>query len=254
MAESLLQMCKMISRELLKVVEIDTSTFGYVMLRLDAEKHVEGLIPGMFYELRAASQEGKLFKPISIFEAKGSILSFLIKTVGIGTQAFAQLQVGDEVEALGPLGNGFPSIKDRRVLLVSGGAGYPPLAWVKQRSSSAKSCLHLHGCASANEVFACDVTATANGEVGHKGLVTDLVESLIIAHDIDLIFSCGPIPMLAKLDEICKTIEHYASMEAYMACGVGVCHGCAIPVGKGYKLVCKDGPVFDARSINWSEL
>ena len=60
--------------------------------------------------------------------------------------------------------------------------------------------------------------------------------------------------MLKKLASMCGNIEHYASMEAYMACGVGVCYGCAIPVGDAFLRVCKEGPVFDARQIKWEEL
>ena len=244
----------MITKELLKVVELSSPAPQYVLLKLDAGKSLKGLLPGMFYELRAPSQKGKLFKPISILEVEERTLSFLIKVVGGGTQAFTCLKAGDGVEALGPLGNGFPSISGRRVLLVSGGAGYPPLAWIKRESDEAEYCLHLHGCACVDEAFPCDLIYTVDGSAGSQGLVTDSVESLIVEHDIDLVFSCGPIPMLAKLTEMCMQVEHYVSMEAYMACGIGVCHGCAIPVERDYKLVCKDGPVFDATRIRWSEL
>ena len=244
----------MITRELLKVVDVSIPAPQYVLLKLDAGKPMKGLIPGMFYELRAPSQAGRLFKPISILEVEDHLLSFLIKVIGAGTEAFAHLKAGDGVEALGPLGNGFPSINGRRVLLVSGGAGYPPLAWLKREADEAEFCLHLHGCATADEVFPCDLLYTVDGSQGHKGLVTDSVESLISDHKIDLVLSCGPVPMLAKLTNICIQVEHYVSMEAYMACGIGVCHGCAIPVDSDYKLVCKDGPVFDATRIRWSEL
>ena len=244
----------MITRELLKVVDVSIPAPQYVKLKLDAGKPMKNLLPGMFYELRAPSQAGRLFKPISILDVEDGCLSFLIKVVGAGTQAFTQVKAGDGVEALGPLGNGFPCIEGRRVLLVSGGAGYPPLAWLKRESHQAEFCLHLHGCASADEVFPCDLIYTADGSRGSKGLVTDSVESLIAEHEIDLVLSCGPIPMLAKMTDICKQVEHYVSMEAYMACGIGVCHGCAIPVDRSYKLVCKDGPVFEANRIRWSEL
>jgi dihydroorotate dehydrogenase electron transfer subunit len=254
MVESPLRINNMITRELLEVVDVSIPAPQYVSLKLDTGKSMQGLIPGMFYELRAPSQEGRLFKPISILDVEDSYVSFLIKVVGAGTRAFTQVKAGDRIEALGPLGNGFPSIEGRRVLLVSGGAGYPPLAWLKRESDHAKFCLHLHGCAIADEVFSCDLIYTADGSQGHKGLVTDSVGSLISEHDIDLVLSCGPIPMLAKMTSICMQVEHYVSMEAYMACGVGVCHGCAIPVDQSYKLVCKDGPVFDATRIRWSEL
>jgi dihydroorotate dehydrogenase electron transfer subunit len=244
----------MITKDSLKVLDVSSPAPQYVCLKLDAGKPLQGLLPGMFYELRTPSQKGRLFKPISILEVEEHTLSFMIKVVGAGTQAFTQLKAGDRVEAIGPLGNGFPDITGRRVLLVSGGAGYPPLAWIKRKSDVAGFCLHLHGCASADEAFSCDLLYTDDGSLGSKGLVTDSVESLIAEHDIDLVFSCGPVPMLAKLTELCMQIEHYVSMEAYMACGIGVCHGCAIPVDKAFKLVCKDGPVFDATQVRWSEL
>lgn len=254
MAKSPLWIADMLSLRSLNVSKIEYPASGYLILHLDAGFAEIKPEAGVFYELRALSQKGRLFKPISLYGFQDEQLSFLIKIVGEGTSAFAKLKVGDKVEALGPLGNSFPSFSNRRLLLVSGGVGYPPLAWIKQSASPKDFCFHLHGGASKKDVFECDMSCTEDGSMGYKGYVTDLVPTLLSEHKIDLVFSCGPLPMLSKLAEICADIDLFISMEAYMACGIGVCHGCAIPTFEGYKLVCKDGPIFDAKTILWEEL
>ncbi|MBW6513414.1 MAG: dihydroorotate dehydrogenase electron transfer subunit [Candidatus Syntrophosphaera sp.] len=233
--------------------------------RINRDYHVIGLRepelaakcqPGMFFELKAgtAGQDRKLFKPVSVYGAAEAEISFLIKVVGSGTKALSELAIGDPVKLTGPLGNGFPMIRDSNVLLVSGGVGYPPLAYLREALSSGNRITFLHGGACADDVFPCDRVYTLDGSCGQKGLVTRDVKDLIIEAKIDIVYSCGPIPMLKALAEIVAPLPHHVSMEAYMACGVGVCHGCAVPVGDAYLRVCADGPIFNAAEVCWGEL
>ncbi len=212
--------------------------------------------PGMFFELKSGlpSQARRLFKPVSVFEASNGEIAFLIKVVGPGTQALAELKRGDPLLLTGPLGNSFPLSQGRNALLVSGGIGYPPLAWLKQELAADNKVLLIHGGSCAADVFPCDRAYTLDGSAGNLGLVTRDVPDLIKAENIDIIYSCGPVPMLKSLQACVGGLPHYASLEAYMACGLGACHGCAVPVGEGYVCVCKDGPVFDATAIRWEEL
>ncbi len=241
-------------RKTLKISEIDHLTGPYVIISVQDPGLASNSWPGMFFELRAPQQQDRLFKPLSIYDVAGDRLSFFIKVLGAGTKALADMKDGDELELIGPLGNTFPLLENRKALLVSGGVGYPPLAWLKKSLPASTTTIHLHGGAGKDDVFPCEYPCTDNGSVGHKGFVTDLVPELIKRESIDLVYSCGPLPMLKKLASMCGNIEHYASMEAYMACGVGVCYGCAIPVGDAFQRVCKEGPVFDARQIKWEEL
>lgn len=241
-------------RKTLKISGIDHLNGPYAVIRVQDSGLASNSRPGMFFELRALSQKDRLFKPISVYKADGESLEFFFKLIGEGTKALGQLQTGDDLELIGPLGNEFPLPEGRKALLVSGGVGYPPLAWLKKALPPSTTAIHLHGGAGKDDVWDCDLVCTINGSAGHKGLVTDLVPDLLRVESIDLVYSCGPLPMLKKLASLCKGIQHYVSMEAYMACGVGVCYGCAIPVGDGFQRVCKEGPVFDADLIKWEEL
>ena len=228
----------------------------YHLLGVPAPDLAEQCAPGQFFELKPGSenQARRLFKPVSVYDAAGGALSFLIKIIGPGTQALADLREGDPIQLLGPLGNSFPLVKGHRVLLVSGGVGYPPLAWLRQTLVGENEVTLLHGGACAEDAFPCDESFTEDGRSGRRGLVTDGVEALIRAKEVDAVVSCGPVAMLKRVAELVKPLPHWVSLEAYMACGVGVCHGCAVPVGEGYERVCKEGPVFDASRVRWEEL
>lgn len=228
----------------------------YRVLSVQAPEWAGLCVPGQFFELKAdtAPQERRLFKPVSVYDVSGGEISFLIKVLGPGTQALADLGEGDSLRLLGPLGNGFPIVEGRRVLLVSGGVGYPPLAWLRRMLDATNAVTLLHGGACADDAFPCDELYTEDGSLGRQGLVTQGVETLVSQSSIDAVYSCGPVPMLKRVAELVAPLPHWVSLEAYMACGVGVCHGCAVPVGEGYERVCKEGPVFDASRIRWGSL
>jgi dihydroorotate dehydrogenase electron transfer subunit len=213
-------------------------------------------MPGMFFELKAGteSQETRLFKPVSVAGASDGLVSFLIKVIGPGTQALASLGPGDSLKLIGPLGKGFPLVTGKNVLLVSGGVGYPPLEYLRKALTEENRVHFIHGGACGRDVFPCDRSYTVDGSGGKKGLVTMDVPDLLEEWKIGVVYSCGPLPMLKALARMVAPLPHYASLEAYMACGVGVCHGCAIPVGEEYQRVCADGPVFDASLVRWEEL
>ncbi len=225
--------------------------------------------PGQFFELRAsaslndawdAQRIPKLYKPISVYDNSGGRIGFFIKSVGPGTSALARLKAGDTLELIGPLGNGFPIVKGRRILLLSGGIGYPPLSYLQKELINHNLIFWAHGGATQADIFPCDEVWTVDGSIGKEGLVTACLPDLLERKKIDLVYSCGPTPMLKQAALICAAhnIEHYTSMEAYMACGIGVCHGCAVPIGTEadwtYLRVCKEGPVFNAADVHWSLL
>lgn len=222
--------------------------------------------PGQFYEIRAlATFEDapssvsipRLFKPISIYDNQGGRIGFMIRRVGFGTNALSKLKAGDTLELIGPAGNGFPLVRDRRILLISGGVGYPPLWYLQKQLIRRNKTYWIHGGASQGDIFPCDEMWTEDGSIGRKGRVCDDLQRTIDERKIDLIYSCGPSGMLKEACRISELngIEHYCSLEAYMACGIGVCHGCAVPIGQkdswDYLRVCKEGPVFSAKEIRW---
>jgi dihydroorotate dehydrogenase electron transfer subunit len=163
---------------------------------------------------------------------------------------------GDLLEVMGPLGRSFSVPPSGRVLLVSGGIGYAPLRLLKRRLRPGCATHWLHGGRTAADLFPADEQFTDDGLAARKGLVTDGLREALAASDWQRVFACGPHPMLRACAALCRehNVSLEVSLEAYMACGIGVCHGCVAPAAAGgYLTVCKQGPVFDAQEVNWDE-
>lgn len=219
------------------------------------------IMPGQFFELKnPAFTHPMLRKPISVYDVDGESVSFMIKKLGKGTEQLALLKSGGTIDLLGPLGNSFLIDDSKNVLLISGGIGYPPLYYLKKNLLRArKQVWWIHGGRSKEDIFPADEIWTDDGSAGNKGFVTDGMPDYLNKHQPEVIYACGPKPMLKTSAAIALKhgIPLYVSLEEYMACGIGVCHGCAVKVkadnaiGVDYKTVCKDGPVFDANEIIW---
>lgn len=243
----------------LNITENKVLSDQYFVLSVSSPELSVSCMPGHFCELKAGApgQERKLYKPISVFDVQGEQISFMVKAVGFGTHALRDMHSGDRMQVIGPLGNAFPALQNKHIILVSGGVGYPPLSYYKKVFGDRNLITHIHGGGSCDDSFAADICYTLDGSVGEKGLVTHGLKRALADGSCDAILSCGPLPMLKAVQGIATEFDvaHYASLEAYMACGIGVCHGCSIPIGQhGYQRVCVDGPVFDASNIRWSEL
>lgn len=208
--------------------------------------------PGQFYMLRGwEANDPFLSRPISIASQSGNIVTFLYELRGKGTHIISKLNSGDTLELLGPLGNGFNLGIQGKIALISGGIGIAPMIYMAKE---------LEGdidfyCGFRNEVYYTDTIkeevdnlfiSTENGSLGHKGFITELFQP----KKYDVVFTCGPVPMMKKVWEMCKGIVPvYASMENRMACGVGACLGCVIETSRGMERVCKDGPVFSCEEV-----
>jgi len=245
------------------VKAVITHNAQYTTLTIDEPGLALSCQPGQFFELRSFSPETqpkKLFKPISIAKVCGSEISFMIKNIGAGTALLCKMRPGDILEYYGPLGTAFPILPDSRAILVSGGVGYPPLAYLKSLLSASNTVLHLHGATTEDDVFPADEIWRMSLGTPRSGYVTQGLKQHLSESGADVVYTCGPIPMLKAVASLCAEygVQCYASMEAYMACGIGVCHGCVIPVGSpedwDYLRVCKEGAVFDASLIRWESL
>ena len=215
--------------------------------------------PGQFVSVYCNDGGHLLPRPISLCEIdkeKGE-LRLVYRVVGKGTEMFSRLKAGDSVDILGPLGNGFPmdEAEGKRVFLIGGGIGVPPmLETAKQLEGEPVLVMGYR-----DELFLTEemtkagelVIATEDGSAGTKGNVLDAIRANGL--QADMIFACGPKPMLRALKAyaIEKQIPCYVSMEERMACGVGAFLGCVCQ-STGVdehsqvknKRVCKDGPVF----------
>lgn len=222
--------------------------------------------PGQFVHVKCG--EGLLLRrPISVCSCQEDVpddlLSIAFEVRGDGTRWLAQRQVGDKLDVLGLLGNGFAIKPEGRYLLVGGGIGIPPMRGCAQytqgRSTAilggrSKGKIILKHC--FEEECAKVMVATDDGSLGHHGFVDALVrQELEQDRGYDAVLACGPKPMLRN---VAKAAEEFGvpclvSMEERMGCGVGACLVCACDMADGSrKHVCKDGPVFDAKEVDWN--
>ncbi len=219
--------------------------------------------PGQFYMLRAAERWGggegeRPFLPraFSVLRARGRELHFLVEDVGPGTKRLCELEPGEELLLVGPLGNGFsPPREGRDSLLVAGGVGIAPLAiWQDELGTGTPALLGFRDRAhAAGAVLVNDATvATDDGSVGHHGLVTELLEAELDERGEQLeVYACGPPAMLEAVRAMCveRGVPAQLALESGMACGFGACFGCVVPTVDGYVRLCLDGPVLDAQIL-----
>lgn len=219
-------------------------------------------VPGQFVSLYCEEHSRLLPRPISICEIdkKRSAIRLVYRLAGEGTKEFSALQTDDEVKVLGPLGNGFP-LEGEHPIVIGGGIGVPPMLELA-KSLSAKATIVL-GYRDEQlflkeqfEDYGQLEIATDNGAVGVHGTVVDVLEQKQITGDV--IYACGPKPMLAAVRRYAMEheIKCYVSMEERMACGIGACLGCVCQTKEEdahshvhNTRVCKEGPVFLAEEV-----
>ena len=223
--------------------------------------------PGQFAGIFVPSDAHMLMRPISICEADGEVIRFVYRIAGEGTRLLSKVKEGENVDILGVLGNGFPLIgaKDKKVALMGGGIGIPPMLYTAKALSdiSAKTESYL-GYRDADNFLAAEfalygevVIATEDGSVGYKGNVLDALKER--NYEPDVIMACGPMPMLRAIKAYAeeKGITAYISLEERMACGVGACLGCVCKTTKkddhshvNNTRICTEGPVFEASVVD----
>ena len=215
--------------------------------------------PGQFVSVYTKDASRLLPRPISLCEIdrEKDALRIVYRIAGDGTREFSRLRAGDTIDLLGPLGNGFPleEAKGKRVMLMGGGIGIPPMLETAKAIQGEKIIVSGY----RDELFLTEelnaagqlYLATEDGSAGTKGNVLDAVKANRL--EADLIFACGPTPMLRaiKAYALDKGIPCWVSMEEKMACGIGACLACVCKSTEvdGHsqvhnKRICKDGPVF----------
>jgi len=221
--------------------------------------------PGQFVGVYPKSESTLLPRPISICEIdeKKTALRLVYRVQGKGTSEFSGLKKGEEVALLGTLGNGFPleEGKDKVCFLIGGGIGVPPILQLAKEIQGEKNIFVGYRDSNlflkedfdkAGQVF----IATEDGSVGTKGNVLHAIEAS--GKKPDVLFACGPMPMLRALKAYAEKegIKAYISLEEHMACGVGACLGCVVKtkeVGHHSHVnnarICTDGPVFEAQEV-----
>ena len=241
--------------------------FGSVsLLKVRLEAGSQEPAAGQFYMLHAVRSDVLLGRPISIYhsekKADGSVeLSFLILLKGKGTRELCALEPGDKINLIGPCGNRFPMPKPAvvealettgKVLLIGGGIGVAPVAGFAETLADGTYDFYASFKSGSYglENIKPDklVITTDDGSVGVHGMLpAALTEDVLREGGYSAVYACGPTPMLSYIQKICQAagVKCWLSMEAHMACGVGVCLGCVIDTTEGKKRCCKEGPVFD---------
>ena len=236
-------------------------------LTLEAPEIAGAVQPGQFVMVACgANRDPLLRRPFSVHwaDADGTI-QLLVRVLGRGTAALAQIRAGEALSLVGPLGRGF-SLETRQPCLVGGGIGAAPLLLLARRLvEKGLKPLMLLGAATAAEAtllqqdfqaLGCSLAlATDDGSLGHRGFVTELLSAQ--AAQADKLYACGPQPMMAAVARFGaeRGIACEVSLETAMACGLGACLGCAVPDPArpgAYRHVCKDGPVFSADEVLWT--
>ncbi|QOR35678.1 dihydroorotate dehydrogenase electron transfer subunit [Clostridium sp. 'deep sea'] len=222
------------------------------------------LEPGQFLHVQCGESNFQILRrPISIFDCdkNNEAIKMLYKVVGKGTTSLTQYKQGNTLDVIAPLGNSF-DLSCKNPLIVGGGIGVAPLKYlIRELNVKGIKPTVVLGYSNADQAKMSELftdvdcrlfNCTIDGTAGFKGNCCEYAKQLLKDYSFDVIYACGPNIMLANLPKSsCRT---FVSLEAYMACGVGACLGCAVKKTEGgYFHVCKDGPVFNIKEVNINE-
>lgn len=242
--------------------------------------------PGQFLMISPGALGGDLRtdpllpRPMAVFRQSAgrdrpghTQVEILYKAEGRGTRLMTDARVGDRFAVVGPLGRPFPAIgPGERAVLVGGGTGVASLFELAESADPSASVDVLLGARSANDLMGRDdyaglerartAVATEDGSLGERGLVTALLVPLLERDPRPTVYACGPTPMMAACARLAASAgaRCFVSLENNMACGFGVCLGCAAPLAtrpdapRAYALVCRAGPVFEAAEVAWEAM
>jgi dihydroorotate dehydrogenase electron transfer subunit len=235
-----------------------------------------GAEPGQFVMISAGARtevertDPLLPRPMAVYRGHvpgGERVEILYRSTGRGTRLMAEALPGQSMRVVGPLGEGFAEIADgARALLVGGGTGIASLYELAARAAGRADVRVLLGSRSEADLMGqADFAAlgvpleitTEDGSLGTRGLVTVALERLLAENADATVYACGPTPMMRACAELAKRADArcVVSLENNMACGYGVCLGCAVPRAEGgFSLICRQGPVYGADEIAWEGL
>jgi len=253
-----------------RIISNDLISEGFYELSLFWDQSAPVPAPGQFLTVRVGGGAPLLRRPFAFagFDAVSSAATVIYQKRGAGTELLSAARPGDGLDVIGPLG--MPFVIDTnhpKHIIVAGGIGLGPMLFLSSALTSRNiPARFIFGC--RNQSFipsvkkftdAAPQICTDDGSAGFRGTAADYINANL-SSDINVnttIYACGPLPMLKSVSKIAQSpgARCLVSLEAVMACGVGACMGCAVPVaGGGYARVCKEGPVFDGGEVLWERI
>lgn len=228
------------------------------LLKLQSKDIAENALPGQFVSIKC--KDLVLRRPFSVAKVyDDNTFDLIYKVIGEGTQYLTELKPGDTADFIGPMGNSF-NIEDKNSLLIGCGVGIAPivyLAEILEKKGIKHNC--IIGTRSSIDIDLCEkaYNITEDGTCGLKGRLDHHLESIITETKAEKIYICGPNPAMKYAVDMAKkhNLQIEVALEGVMACGTGVCMGCAVEVlesgEKVQRRVCRDGPVFNGANILW---
>lgn len=238
-------------------------------LVLEAPELAALIKAGQFVNLRVPGDSGELLRlPLSFShaDAAAGTVEIVYAVVGTGTRRLAQMGASACSDAVGPCGNPWPLAPGvGRACLVSGGVGVTPIvACARMLAEQGVAFDAVVGSQRASRLWGTDELSalgagrveitTDDGSLGLHGFTTDALAPLLAEFAYDVVYTCGPEPMMAGVARLAREAgcACWVSMERMMGCGFGACGTCNVAMADGsYKSCCKDGPVFDAQEVAW---
>jgi dihydroorotate dehydrogenase electron transfer subunit len=250
------------------------------LLRLRSPRIAATARPFQFVLVKVPAAGFLLRRPLSVFDAGGDEVALLVRPAGEGTGRLRRLAPGESCDLTGPFGREFEAPEGS--VFVAGGIGVAGVFFALAAAARSGSKVELvYGAQAAAELYAkrqideLKISATfvtEDGSSGRKGLATDFIpgipsrEAKLMAGALEedlpfynrAVIACGPRPMYAALRNVLGDgARWYVLMEERMACGVGACRSCVVPVREpagSYAAVCKEGPLVDAAAVDWGRL
>jgi len=258
-------------------------TYSHIVL---AVNEISGFVrPGNFVSIAVGGANSSLVlrRAFAIYRSSirgdgQGLLEIIVAQSGAGSRWLTEREIGDQVDLIAPLGTSFGiPTEPVNALLVGGGYGSAPLFALADLLKMRGCRNHMIiGAGTATNIFAplegkrsvhSLTITTDDGTAGTMGRVTDVIPEIIQTNDIEIVYSCGPMAMLEAVSKISQELDimHQCSVEESMACGIGVCMTCVIPVRQAkiandeqsdrivMTRTCIEGPVINAADVVWTD-
>ena len=246
--------------EVLHREELNDENF---VLEVKAYEPLPEIHPGQFVNVLVENSNSTfLRRPLSIHfvDYERNVIKLFIKKIGDGTKKLGELEPGDKLNIVYPLGNQYSIPNKAKTLLVGGGCGVAPLLYLaKHLHKAGNEVTTILGVRSAIDAVELDaykaygdiLVTTEDGSFGEQGYPTQ--HSILKNGKFDYVFTCGPDPMMKAVAAYSKerNIPCEVSLENTMACGFGACLCCVTDTKDGNKCTCTEGPVFNINDLKW---